>query len=935
MIDLKHDFSRFARLEQAASARPTPWQRRILAELRFVDVLSQAAGGRWEEALGRAEAILGQAVEETGAISNQAAQAAEQELLPCAEEAKSYTFLCVAHAHIDMNWMWGFHETVGTTIDTFRTMLQIMKEYPQFRFSQSQASVYRILERFAPEMLEEVRQRVREGRWEVTASTWVENDKNMPSGESLLRQYLLAKRYLCGLFDLRPEDLALDFEPDTFGHSAYVPEAAASAGVKYYYHCRGRETHELISRWRAPSGAELLLYTEPDWYNADIGTYVAEQAAELAARTGSRTLLKVYGVGDHGGGPTRRDLDRIIEMDSWPVYPNFRFSTLGAYFQLLEQRRETFPVYEGEINFVFDGCYTTQTRIKAGNRNTQRLLGAAELFSAEANVKAGAPYPAGILRDAWEKVLFNQFHDIIPGSGVTETREYGSALYQAATAAGETRQKQAFYELTERMDTASLLGEEDPFFSRGEGGGAGFDMVGRATGKTRLYHVFQTLPWARAQTVEFVVWDYEGDEDLLAVKTLDGTWLDSQLVDKGESWGHHFVRIIARVEVPPCGWASYLVEEKPVEHCWKIVNDLRVQYPDTFVLENEKLQAEFASLDGALVSLKEKGAGRELLPPGQRAGFSLAIEGVAKGPMNGGGGMSSWLTGRQREVQPLRDVELRMLPGGSVRSCLELRAAVGKASTLCAEIYLDQGSDAIQFRVQCDWREFGGDDVGVPCLQFTLPESCSGGTYIFDVPFGFVRRAGREMDLPASSFVMAGEQGADALLLSAKEKYGYRCGDGRMALTLIRSAYAPDPTPEIGHHAFSFAVLHQAGGKKLAEYARLVKAWEEPPLAVSGRAHSGDLPAASPFLELAGETVLLSAVKGGEDPEPGVLLVRLYETDGKACEAVLRCGFPVAEATLTDGLERPQAGEVRWEGSEVRVALRPHQAVTLRLRAGK
>ena len=221
---------------------------------------------------------------------------------------------------------------------------------------------------------------------------------------------------------------------------------------------------------------------------------MAEQAVELAARTGSRTLLKVYGVGDHGGGPTRRDLDRIIEMDSWPVYPNFRFSTLGAYFQLLEQRRETFPVYEGEINFVFDGCYTTQTRIKAGNRNTQRLLGAAELFSAEANVKAGAPYPAGILRDAWEKVLFNQFHDIIPGSGVTETREYGSALYQAATAAGETRQKQAFYELTERMDTASLLGEEAPFFSRGEGGGAGFDMVGRAAGKTRLYHVFRPCP---------------------------------------------------------------------------------------------------------------------------------------------------------------------------------------------------------------------------------------------------------------------------------------------------------------------------------------------------------------------------------------------------------------------------------------------------------
>ena len=155
MIQVAYDFSRFDHLPQKTS-----WQKRIRGELRFVQTLSEAADGKYEPLIESALQILQSALDRDGVISNQACESAEKELLPAAEEAKSYEYLCAAHAHIDMNWMWGFDETVGTVMDTFRTMLQIMKEYPQFKFSQSQASVYRILERFAPEMLDEVRQRV-------------------------------------------------------------------------------------------------------------------------------------------------------------------------------------------------------------------------------------------------------------------------------------------------------------------------------------------------------------------------------------------------------------------------------------------------------------------------------------------------------------------------------------------------------------------------------------------------------------------------------------------------------------------------------------------------------------------------------------------------------------------------------------------------------
>ena len=932
MVDLIHDFTRFEDLEQAAGTKPGPWQRRILSELRFALVLSQARDNAFETEIAAAEAILRQCAEQEGTLTNSAAQKAEEALLPCAQAAKAYEFLCVAHAHIDMNWMWGFHETVGTTIDTFRTMLDIMEEYPNFRFSQSQASVYRILERFAPDMLEEVRQRVKEGRWEVTASTWVESDKNLPSGESLSRHYLLAKNYLCRLLGLTPDELCIDFEPDTFGHNANVPEIASHAGVKYYYHCRGCTPEKIVTRWRAPSGAELLVFTEPDWYNAEINYRLAEQAVELEKRTGSSTLLKVYGVGDHGGGPTRRDLDILMEMDGWPVYPQFRFATLREYFESLEPRRDTFPVTDQEINFLMDGCYTTHSRIKAGNRRSEQALASSELASVLADVYAGAPYPAGLYTEAWEKVLFNQFHDIIPGSGVVETTEYASGLYQEIGGAAQTGRKLALGAVAAQINSASLLEEEaDPPFSRAQGGGAGFDMCGRGLGRTRLYHVFQNQPRDRTLPVEFVVWDYEGDESRLAVKDPEGNWLKTQTIDKGESWGHHFVRLLASVSVPACGWSTYLVGEKPVETGWNIINDLRIQEPESFVLENQKLRALFSPEDGSLISLVEKENGTDLIPQGQKARFLFCYEALNKEALNGNPGMSSWITGRRREAQGLGQIELRMLQKGPVRSSLEITGKFGGASSLRAEIFLDQDSSALQFKLDCDWREFGGAPQGVPCLCFSLPEACSYNTYTFDIPFGFVKRAGRDMDLPASSFVMAGETSRSAWILSAKEKYGYRCQNGAMSLVLIRGAYEPDPIPEIGQHQLSFAVLREPGGRELAHYARAVRDFDDPPYAVSARPHRGSLPLSARFLSLEEGTVLLSAVKGGEEPQPGELCLRLYETGGQACQAVVELDGDIAAATLVDTLEQPIPGDVFFSGGRLEAPMEPYQVLNIRV----
>ena len=928
MIQVVHDFDRFAFVEEAAGSRPTAWQRRIIGELRFTEVLSEEASGAYNGLIEAALSVLKEGLKAEGVLSNSVCEKAEQALLPLAEEAKSYEYLCAGHAHIDMNWMWGFHETTGTTVDTFRTMLQIMEEYPGFKFSQSQASVYRILERFAPEMLEEVKARVAEGRWELTASAWVETDKNMPSGESLSRHILYAKQYLSKLFSISPDSLEVDFDPDTFGHSQNIPEIASRGGVKYYYHCRGRVGEEILNRWRSPSGAELIIYTEPFWYNGEIDTTAAEFAPELARRTGSRTLLKVYGVGDHGGGPTRRDLDFLIEMNSWPVYPKFTFSTFHEYFHTVEARRETLPVIEGEINFLCDGCYTTQTRIKAGNRRSERILQDAELFEAASSVCAGGKARPEIFAEAWEKVLFNHFHDIIPGSGVTETREYASALYQEVAAAADSRRKQAFYNITSQMDTSALIEPEDVSFSRAEGGGAGFGECGYSAGKNRIFHLFNPSPWDRTENAEFVVWDYEGREDRMAVRDTAGNWLDTQKIKSGDYWGHHYAILAAEVTVPAAGSTAYIVGERPVSCGCSFINDMRVQAPETFVLENKKIRAEFSPATAGLVSLVRKDTGRELIPTGKEARFELATEAVWKEVTGWDGGMSAWFTGRQKAVTPLQNVELRQLPGGAVRGRLEMKANFGKDSTFRAEISLDQNSENLRFAVSCDWREFGSDADGIPCLQFTLPESLDDGSFLFDVPFGFVRREGREMDLPANRFVMAGDS-ADALILSAQTKYGYRCGSGRMAVTLIRGAYNPDPTPEIGTHEIAISVLAPAGGKADSAYSRLVQDSEHPLFAISGRAHKGTLPVSGSFLHLEEGSALLSACKVSEDGK--ALILRLYEADGKDCEAAVTFCCAPKSAVAADQLERPADGCVKLDGNRVSVKMAPYSVAILRV----
>ena len=878
------------------------WGSRIETQLRYLREVSAASNGSLESLLDDLAARLARVYEAEGAVTKQAALEIERAMQPASALCKAVTVSCVAHAHIDMNWMWRFDETAMITVDTFRTMLQLMKEYPGFTFAQSQASVYKIIEDYAPEMLPEIRQRIQEGRWEVTASHWVETDKNMPNGESLTRHLLYTRRYLKDLLGLSDGDFEIDYEPDTFGHGANVPEILQSGGVKYMYHCRGYEGHNLY-RWRAPSGAEVTVYREPTWYNETIDKNSFMYVPGFCAKHGLDRLIHVYGVGDHGGGATRRDIERILDYNSWPCMPRIEFGRYIDFFKYMEKL--DLPVVDHELNFVFDGCYTSQSRIKRANRIAEAALFEAELFNTMSHQLGAYAYNANVFAGLWQNVLFNHFHDILPGSGTIDTREYALGLFQRAMAGVGTRRSAALRALASRINTAALLPVAEPLKdSTAEGAGVGFDVEGfsynaaaHVGGKRRLFVLFNPAQAALETVSLLTVWDWDGDMHKLRVTDENGQPLEQELLDSRPQnyWGHKYFRVRVACSLPSFGWRTVLLEEN--SRFEPTVPDIgpRVDKPAEYVLENKHVRAVFDPRSAALVSFVDKKTGREHINKSEGGQFRYIEEDTARG-------MTSWRVGRHMSDAPVAAVKMSGVSGTLVKK-FSFEVPV-KNSLLKVIVSLDKNARYLHYGVTCDWREFGGDNK-IPQLAFRVPLANTCDTFICDNAFGVIERAPLDGDVPGQSFAYASGGGVvDGLMLSSDSKYGFRCFDGAMALTLIRSSTDPDPAPEIYTHSFhiNVGIAENNTPAGLIAASRLQNC---DAIAVACGPQEGELPLTGSFVRIEGEAVV-SSIKMTEDGSGAV--VRLYSVSNEDEDVILEFFKPVQAMAYVDAHENELTG---------------------------
>ena len=887
------------------------WAERIISELIYLDAISKHQDSIYDHRIEEAADMLLGALNEEGVITKSACLAAEEMLADLGPVAKSFKELFIGHAHMDMNWQWSYNETAAMTIDTMRTMLEIMREYPDYTYGQSQASTYEIIDKHCHEMLDEVKMRIKEGRWEVTAAEWVEPDKNMPDGESQTRQILQAKKYLSGLLDIDPDTLNLDFVPDTFGHNANVPEILANAGIKYMYHWRGVESNPRIYYYEAPSGKRVLVYREYVCYLGEVGTEKFEIVPEFAAETGVNTYLCVYGVGDHGGGPTRRDIERICEYRSWPLTPTIEFGTYKQFFEAVENSGADIPVVKKELNYLFTGCYSSQSRIKMANRFSEARINEAEELAASLSVLTGAKRTPEYLDQSWRQILFSHFHDILPGSGVLECREHAMGQFQEILAHVNTYASLSMRKIAAAIDTSSI-----PFVhvegSTTEGAGQGFRQgtpqrwnftnVENGNGPVRAIHLFNTTGYDRDEFARFVVWNYEYGHTNVDFLDVNGNKLDYCIEKISDTnmgfWGHEYANYLVHVKVPAFGYTTVIMQPKepgahltPNASMYMRGDEFAPTHDAPIVLENENIRATFDCMTAELTELYDKTTGEQLINE-PSCYFRLIHE-------NGKRHMTSWTIGNYTKIIDLnREGKTRIMRVncGGHNKFIEYEIGYGTTKIHCT-VALKDGSRYLEFESHTYWTVESEDRQLIPQLSFAVPVTyeTTGKSYC-DIPYATLVRDELPHDVPCLSYLGIGGNTKHQIGIVSDTKYGFRNYESEGSLTVLRTSYDPDPCGDRGDCLFRIGVM----AASTDEMRRISSEFNHPLIYMNGTGHKGTLPMEGTAFKVEGD-VVTSCIKHSENGRGTT--VRLFDDLGAEQTAYITVKEDIKAAYLTDSNE--------------------------------
>jgi alpha-mannosidase len=810
----------------------------------------------------------------------------------------------VGNAHIDIAWLWRMAETTAVCRNTYETVIRNMDEYPELTYAQSQAVTYDWMEKKYPELFQKIREKVRAGRWEIVGGMWVEPDCNLISGESWARQILYGKKFFRDKFGV---DVRIGWNPDSFGYNWNMPQLYKLAGIdsfitqKLWWNDTTVFPHFLFN-WQGVDGSTILTYMPPLSYASELGLEeVANGVSKYEATTGSKESLILYGVGDHGGGPNREILDRVRGYGSLPLAPRFIHGTAGPFLQKMREEKLDLPLWQDELYLEYhQGTFTTQGAVKKNTRRTEALLAATEKLSAIAHL-LGRAYPAADLERDWKSALTLQFHDILPGSGIT-------AIYRDALETFRTVQRElgrleqdALDAIASSIDTASLAG-------------------------TPLL-VFNPLSWERDDAVSLRVAPPKGS----GLRLLDdaGREVPCEIGPPGED-GAAEVSFVA-AKVPPLGYRVYSLVPAAAA---KAAPD-RAAAGDG-VLENAALRVVIDMASGNLRSVFDKRQGREFVAGGQQANKLWVYE---DRPEN----WDAWnigYTGRGWELNKADKVEL--VSSGPVKTVYRVdKSFLGlskerdyptedfPSSFFTQTITLYDGLDRLDIRTEADWWE---DHLS---LKACFPVAVKADRAFYEIPFAAIGRTTRfetlwekaRYEVPALRWAdLSDEKGGIALLNDCK--YGHDIHDGVMKLSLLRSPTWPDPMADRGRHEFTYSLYPHAGDWSAGQVARRGQELNQPLLAgVIGR-HRGRLPLAYSFFGLEAQGVILDAVKLGEDGRD--LVFRLYEANGKAETAALTFFQTPRRATVTDLLENELSPLVLKQG-RLELEFRPFEIKTVRV----
>jgi alpha-mannosidase len=796
----------------------------------------------------------------------------------------------VGHSHLDLVYQWGYREFLRKIGRTHSTALNVMREFPDYLFCQSQMKLYEDLKRLYPDIYSRIKRRVKEGRWEVVGGMYVEPDCNLISGESLIRQILYGKKFMKDEFGA---DSAVCWLPDVFGNSWIMPQILQKCGMRFFITNKiviWNDTNEFPHNtfwWEGPDGSRVLAHMPATHFGATVnGDVMLTNWDEYKQKVECGEAMYNYGYGDGRGGPTRDDVLSGRRFGNMPGVSHAEFAHAQTHFERAEAAiANPLPVWKDELYLeTHRGTYTTQAILKKNNRKSEILYRNVEALSAVAELLGGR-YPKEELDEGRKIILKNQFHDILPGSHVTEARDDAVEEYRTVFRNGAVAKAEAVGFIAKRI-------------------GAG-DADGRTVA------VFNTATWERMGAVEA---EFKAPAGKFHLEDTEGSEVAHQALGRGGGT----VRVLFNAcGVPSMGYRIFrLVPGAPVVKAALAATEKG--------MENEFFRIRFAG-DGTLAGIFDKKRRREVLKLGGRGNRFQIFEDVP-------GRYPAW------DIVPMyKDMEFDMAPSARTRVAETgpVRAVVVQErrfmkSKMVQRIAIYRDVPRIDFETEIEWRE--RDRL----LKVGFDADVSAMKAAYDISCGYIERpTHRNTSWDAAKFEVCAHQWADisegdyGVSLLNDCKYGHDVEGGRMRLTLLKGSRSPDPAADLGHHEFTYSLYPHAGDWRAAETPR--RAWElnDPLFAATVPDRAGALGTGNSFVSIDKDNVVMMALKKAEDGDGYIL--RLCEIQNRRGTVNVKFFVPISGAAECDAIEN-ETGKARLSGGALRLDIKPYEIRTFRLR---
>lgn len=806
------------------------------------------------------------------------------------DSKEEHLVYAIGHCHIDTCWLWPWAETKRKVVRSWSSQCDLMDRYPEHRFVCSQAQQYKWLKEYYPYAFDRVKGKVKQGQFQPIGGSWVEHDTNMPSGESLVRQFLYGQRFFESHFGERCQTFWL---PDTFGYSSQLPQICRLAGMSRFFTQKlswnniNNFPHTTFN-WVALDGSQVICHMAPsETYTADANFGdVVRSVTQHKSLDQDNTSLLVFGKGDGGGGPTRDMMDKLrrlrgmADTTAGGLLPRVHMgNSVDDFFARLESKVASgtdLVTWYGELYFeLHRGTYTTQANNKRNNRKQEIMMHDIEYLATLASLSSKKyKYPKKEIDELWENILLCQFHDCLPGSSIEMCYDDSDELYAHNYTLGTKLRENAL---------------------------AALGMAKSKTASDSLETVaINTLPWSRTEVV----------------KTPS---------DK-------FTVLHAETGVNSTDEIDLLASEKAT---------VTEKKDGVFVLANNRFSLEVE--DGVITSLFDKKAQREVIAKGGKGNQIVIFDDK---PLY----WQAWdvevfhLNSRKE----LRSGRTEIVEKGPYRVSVSTKTKISEQSWMKTTISLDAATGEtdspsyVSIEADVEWHE------DKKFLKVEFPVDCFNTEATYETQYGLVRRPTHyntswdmaKFEVCCHKFADLSEANYGVSILN-DSKYGFATCGNLMRLSLLRAPKAPDAHADMGHHKIRWAIMPHAGALS-AETVHAAHNFNNPlSLVTIADDQEPDEDIFTSIAVTGADSLVLDCIKRGEDDEDvsrgefdkrkgQSIILRIYESMGGKSRGTIKTTLPVKKAYKTNVLE-DDLEELKIGFGEVEIELRPFEVATYRL----